>query len=241
MSNHEKIVKEVLAALERDSRVDLHHSPINVSCADGILTLEGEAPDIASKKISLEIAAAVHGVTGIVDRLQVAPAEPMEDGTIRDHVCDAMLQEPAFKEYAIRVNVKNMWESVREAPGDPAGIIEIEVGDGIVTLNGRIGSLCHKRLAGVLAWWVPGSRDVVNGLEVDPPEEDNDDEVIDAVRMALEKDPFVNAGQIRVTCRDYSVTLDGLVPKPLEREMAAADAWYVFRVGNVINRIELSE
>jgi hypothetical protein len=25
-------------------------------------------------------------------------------------------------------------------------------------------------LAGVLAWWVPGVRDVVDGIELDPPE-----------------------------------------------------------------------
>jgi osmotically-inducible protein OsmY len=241
MSNHEQTVKEVLAALEHDPRVDLHHDPVMARYNDGVLTLEGESPNIASKKIILEIAAAVTGVTGIVDRLRVTPAEAMEDGAIRDHVSDAILQEPVFQEYSIRVNVKNIWESVREAPGRPVGIIEIEVGDGIVTLNGRVGSLCHKRLAGVLAWWIPGSRDVVNGLEVDPPEEDNDDEVVDAVRLVLEKDPFVNASQIRVTCHDYAVTLEGLVPKPLEREMAEADAWYVFRVGNVINKIESSE
>ncbi len=108
-------------------------------------------------------------------------------------------------------------------------------------LNGRMGSLCHKRLAGVLAWWVPGSRDVVNGLEVVPPEEDSDDEVIDAVRLVLEKDPFIRADQIRVSCRDYRVTLEGLVPKPLEREMAEADAWYVFCVSDVINLLESEE
>ncbi len=241
MPNHDLIVKEVLAALERDPRVDLHHSPITASYADGVLTLEGEAPNIAAKKRGLEIAAAVPGVTGIVDRLRVTPAEAMEDGVIRDHVCDAMVQEPAFREYSIRASVRNAWESVREVPGEASGVIEIEVGDGIVTLNGRVGSLSHKRLVGVLAWWIPGCRDVVNGLEVDPPEEDSDDEVVDAVRMALEKDPFVNAGQIRVSCRDYAVTLEGLVPKPLEKDMAEADAWYVFRVGNVINRIESSE
>jgi osmotically-inducible protein OsmY len=70
----------------------------------------------------------------------------------------------------------------------------------------------------------------VNGLEVDPPEEDNDDEVRDAVRLVLEKDPFVNASQIKVSCRNFEVTLEGLVPKPLERAMAEAAAWYVFRV-----------
>lgn len=241
MANHVQIEKEVLAALERDPRVDLHHYPVTAGQADGVLTLEGDVRNIAAKKRVLEIAAAVPGVTGIVDRLCVAPAEVMEDGVIRDHVCDALAQESAFKEYSIKANDRGAWETVREIGAEQAGDIEIEVRDGIVTLNGRVGSLSHMRLAGVLAWWVPGSRDVVNGLEVEPPEEDSDDEVVDAVRMVLEKDPFVNAGQIRVSCRDYSVTLDGLVPKPMEKEMAESDAWYVFRVDNVINRIEVSE
>ncbi len=34
--------------------------------------------------------------------------------------------------------------------------------------------LIHVRVsAGVLAWWVPGSRDVVNGIAVELPEEDS--------------------------------------------------------------------
>ena len=38
-----------------------------------------------------------------------------------------------------------------------------------MTLNGRVPGLPSRRLAGVLAWWVPGVRDVVNGIELDPP------------------------------------------------------------------------
>jgi osmotically-inducible protein OsmY len=241
VTRNEKIISQVMAALEQEPRVDLHHYPIRLGHSDGILTVEGETRNVAAKKIALEIAAAVPGVTGIVDRLRTTPAEIMEDGAIRDHVCDALVQEPVFREYTIRAFVKGTWESFREALSEPSGIIEVEVGEGVVVLNGRVGSLSHKRLAGVLAWWVPGSRDVVNGLEVDPPEEDNDDEVSDAVRLVLEKDPFVNAGQVKISCRDYVVTLEGLVPKPLEKEMAEADAWYVFRVGEVINKLEVAE
>lgn len=241
MTAVESIVKVVLSALEREPRVDLHHYPVRVEYEGGIITLEGETCTVAAKKLGLELAAAVPGVTGIVDRLRVVRAEPMEDGAIRDHVCGALLQEPAFQGYALRALVKGSWETVRQTPGEADGILEIEVSDGVVTLNGRAGSLSHMRLAGVLAWWVPGSRDVVNGLEVVPPEEDNDDEVADAIRLVLEKDPFVNAGQIRVRCANYKVTLEGLVPKPLEKGMAEADAWYVFRVGEVVNRIEVAE
>ncbi len=232
------IIKEVLAALEREPRVNLHGFSVTVEFDDGTLTLIGETEGVAAKKLALELAAAVPGVTGIVDRLRVAPAEAMEDGAIRDHVSDALATEPVFQEYAVRALVKGGLESLREPP-ESAGVVEVEVADGVVILNGRVGSLSHKRLAGVLAWWVPGSRDVVNGLDVVPPMEDNDDEVSDAVRLVLEKDPFVNASQIRVSCRNYVVTLDGVVPKEKERDMAEADAWYVFRVNRVANRLEV--
>ena len=94
-------------------------------------------------------------------------------------------------------------ETYHEVLEEPAGVITFTVEDGVVTLDGRVPSLSHKRLAGVLVWWVPGSRDVINGLEVSPIQEDNDDEVTDAIRLVLEKDPFINAGQIQLRIRRF--------------------------------------
>jgi osmotically-inducible protein OsmY len=113
------------------------------------------------------------------------------------------------------------------------------VNDGVVTLNGEVPSLSHKRLAGVLAWWVPGCRDVVNGLEEVPPEEDNDDELSEAVRLVLERDLFVNSTKIRVATKDAIVTLEGLVPNPAMKVMAERDAWYVVGVKEVVNNIHV--
>jgi osmotically-inducible protein OsmY len=102
-------------------------------------------------------------------------------------------------------------------------------------------NLSHKRLAGVLAWWIPGSWDVINGLEVIPSQEDNDDEVTDAVRLVLEKDRFVEASQIRVSTQNYVGTLEGLVATETIKEMAEFDAWYVFRVNRVVNKLAVQE
>lgn len=74
-----------------------------------------------------------------------------------------------------------------------------------------------------------------------PPERDSDEEMIDAVRLVLEKDPFVNADQIMVTSKQRVVTLAGLVASEAEREMAEQDAWYVFGVDKVINKLEAQE
>ncbi|AJE03773.1 BON domain-containing protein [Geobacter pickeringii] len=241
MKSNREILKEIEASFEREPRINLHAWPLRMELDAGVLTLEGEVEHVAAKKLALELGGAATGVDGIVDRLRVAPAETMEDMEIRDHLTDAFLQEPAFADYAIHALVFGRWESVREAPREPTGLLQVEADGGIVTLNGQVTSLSHKRLAGVLAWWVPGSRDVVNGIEVIPPEEDNDDEITDAVRLVLEKDPFVNASQLRVGCRDRVVTLDGAVPKPKEKDMAEADAWYVFGVDKVVNRLVVLE
>jgi osmotically-inducible protein OsmY len=205
------------------------------------MILEGTVKNVAAKKLGLELAAATPGVRAIVDRLKVAPSAPMTDDEICDHVRDALLQEPAMLNCAIRVRAKGRVENVRAAMAEPAGFIEIAVEDGNVLLEGQAPSLSHKRLAGVLAWWVPGSANVLNCIEVTPPEEDNDDEITDATRIALEKDPFVNADQISVTTRDRVVTLEGVAPNKDEKEMAEFDAWYVFGVDKVINKIEIQQ
>ena len=127
-------------------------------------------------------------------------------------------------------------EAARKEPLEPAPSIHMEVRDGVVTLNGQVPSLSHKRLAGVLAWWVPGTREVINGLEDVPPEADNDDELIDAVRLVLEKDPFVNASKIRVSAKDWVITLDGLVPTEAMKQMAERDTGYVLDVKSVVNK-----
>jgi osmotically-inducible protein OsmY len=240
MKTEERIVIEVAAALERETSVNLHRFPLYLGFADGALTIEGEVENIMAKKRALKLAAAVPGVAGIIDRIRLVPATQMEDGEIRDHVCTALLAENLLAPCAIWAIVKGKPEVVRETDG-AIGSIEVEVTDGAVVLNGAVSSLSAKRLAGVLAWWVPGSRDVVNGLEVSPPEEDNDDEVVDAVRLVLEKDPFVNAAQIRVGCRNFSVNLEGLVKTEAQRQMAEADAWYVFRVDRVVNLLQVEE
>lgn len=238
MANPQETLEAVRKALYSEARIDLAHNPIRLTLSAGDLVIDGEVADIAAKKLALERAAAIADVRGIVDRLRVTPAEHMGDGAVRDLVRDALLGEPALAACSIRVSVKNRWEPVRILDS-AAGTIDITVAEGVVTLDGAVQGLGVKRLAGVLAWWVPGSRDVINGLGVTPPEADNDGEISDAVRLALEKDPLVNPDQIRVSTRDAVVLLQGQVPTESERDAAEFDAWYVFGVDKVVNEIQL--
>jgi osmotically-inducible protein OsmY len=236
MPETERVIRHVRNALEHDSRLKLHRGQIAVTSEpDGTLVLEGETDSIAAKKIALEIAASAPGSTGIVDRLRVKPALPMGDGEIRDRVRDALIEEPAFARHAIYVAHNTSAPPLH--PVAPCDYIEAEVNDGVVTLNGQVESLSHKRLAGVLVWWVPGIRDVVNGLDVQPSEEDTDDEISDAVRTALEKDRLIRSDSIRVTTRNAVVTLAGVAANDEQAAMAEADAWYVFGVNGVVNHL----
>jgi osmotically-inducible protein OsmY len=238
MSDNERILDAVRATLRSEAAVDFQNHPLEFRLEGDTLTMTGELPSVPAKKLALERAAALPGIEGIVDRLRVTPAQTMGDGAIRDEVRKAFLQEPAFSAFCLRETRGGQTELVQEL-AERNGTIEYEVVDGVVTLNGEVPGLGHKRLAGVLAWWIPGSRDVVNGIAENPPEQDNDDEVSDGVRTALEKDVFVNSGQIRVSTRDYVVTLEGQVATEAEKGMAERDAWYVFGVDKVLNKLSV--
>lgn len=239
MQPNDAVLKQVEAALQRVSRMDLQRFPLAMDLKDGSLILEGEAADIACKKLALEAAGAVSGVRGIVDRLRVTPSERLGDGAVRDSFCELLLRDVDFQNCTLRARVSGKVEIRREAVAESSGSIEISVEDGVITLTGHVISLSHKRVAGVLAWWARGCRDVINGLAVEPPEEDNDDEITDALRLVLETDPLVPADQIGIGTRNYVVTLKGVVSTEEEKKRAEMDAWYLFAVDKVINHIEV--
>lgn len=234
-----RILKEVRAAFEREPRINLHKYPVRMLLSDDVLMLEGEAEHIAAKKLSLELAAGVSGVSGIVDRLHVTPSTRMGDGAILDAVRNALLQESTLMNCSIYVIRKGQVETVREITQEPHGVIRVSVKEGVVLLDDHVTSLWQKRIAGLLAWWVPGSRDVINGMEVVPDQADSEEELTKTVRIVLKKDPFINGDRIGVTARQSVVTIDGEVPSVPQKEMAEFDAWYVFGVDNVVNRLEV--
>ena len=231
--------ERALSAIRSVARIGPHFKPTALEIeADGTATIQAEVDNIAIKRLALERLAATKGITAIVDRLRVKPAQAMSDDGILDHLRKAYAAEPAFAGLRIAECEAGRRKLVQDAP-DGRGEIEIEVKKGVVILNGRVPGLVSKRLAGVLAWWVPGSRDVVNGIAVEPPEEDSPDEIEEAVRIALDKDPFVDDSQVRVGVRHRTVRLTGAVRSREARDAAEWDAWYVFGVDDVVNELEV--
>ena len=240
-SSDERSVLDALAAsLSRDPQLTFASGPL-LALADRVLTVEGEVADVRTKKLTLERLAASRAVGLIDDRLRVVPAERMGDAAIRDHLVPMILGDSSFDECAIDVLEDGRIERLREARaiGQPKGNMRIAVSGGVVTLDGTVPSRNHARLASALAWWVPGTRDVKDFLGARVPEEFDELDLVEGIRIVLEKDPLVDAGQIRVSAHDTSITLDGTVSCALERSAAERDAWFVPDVGEVVNRLQL--
>jgi len=239
MNQNNELGKAVAAALEVEPRVDLHRNPIEIRVDGGEVTLSGLVEDVAAWRRALLAASRVPGVEVVHDRLCVKPVQEMGDGEIADHLRDALYEEPAFCEYDLNVIDPRTGEAkpVRHLGPAARGTITASVSAAAVTLRGEVQSLSHRRLAGVLAWWVPGVCAVSNELVVEPPEEDSDEEIRDAVRLVLEKNRFVDVTGIRVACRDGVVTLSGTVPNAGQARLAENDAWYVAGVVDVVNEL----
>jgi osmotically-inducible protein OsmY len=232
------IIEQALTLMRSEPRIGPHFRPRELSVnSHGMVTIEAEVENVGQKRLALERIAGIRGVSGIIDRLHVRPAVQMSDDGIIDHLRKAFAGELSFRGERISEREGEKLSLVQDAPGGAIGDIDFEVADGIVTLNGAVPSLTAKRLAGVVAWWVPGVRDVINGIVVEPDEEDAPIQIEEAVRLALEKDPLVDASQIRVGARERTVRLTGLVRSDAIRHAAEADAWYVFGVDDVVNDI----
>jgi osmotically-inducible protein OsmY len=232
--------KQVHAALERESRINLHRHPVRIDTLDGTVTLEGEVADVAAKKLALQLAGAVQGVQGVVDKLRVDPGERRGDGAVRDSAARLLLQQAELRNCALSARNSERIDVLRQVGEDAAGDIRLSVTDGVIVLEGHVISQSHRRFAGALAWWTPGRRDVINALEVRPAYEDRDDEIAEVLRLVLEADPELDADQIRPNCNGKVVFLDGAVPTELQRRRAEQDAWSLLSIRGVVNRLEIS-
>lgn len=232
--------QQVQAALAAEPRLDLRSHPIRLRTEGARLVLEGEVPDVAAKRMACAAAQRAAGDCEVIDALRLAPAEPRTDRQVRDALANALLHQRELHNCTVRQQDHGRREFLQEAHDDwPSGEIELQVEDGEITLTGKVISLSHKRMIEALAWRTPGCRNVIDRLQVVPAEDDNDDELTDAIRLVLEMDPHVHADQLGVRSEDGVVTLAGVLRRDEEKRLAEMDAWSVWGVRDVRNRIEV--
>lgn len=240
MVDEQAAVKAIRAQLERESAVHIHRNTISFRFTDHTLTAEGEVDTIAAKRLAMRIIRAHSPTERVVDHLRVTPVERREDGAIRDSLVAAFTQESAFHDCSVAIWNKGELEPVTDATGQSPCYMQIAVDEGVVTLEGEVISLSHRRLALLLAWWATGTRDVVDRLHVVPDEEDTDAELMDAIQLALDKDPMLRGEMIRARSERGAVTLEGMARGEVARQIAEDDVWYLGGVSRIDNRIRVA-
>ncbi len=201
---------------------------------EGRLVLSGAAPDIAARRRLVREAAALPGVTCIVDRLQLGDSEPRGDRAIRDSLRDAFYADTAFENCQL-VAIDRGTPTVLRRRAAPIGRVVFEIEDGVVSLDGALPQHALKQRAGLHAWRVGGRRDVINGIAVEaevPPEA-----LAEAVRGALASDHALDASELAVEDAESGVRLLGRTPSDAQRRRAECNAWYIDGVADVINDI----
>lgn len=239
---HEQVLRKALASINADEQIDMSFFPFPMEVRDKKLVLDGEVGSIAAKRLAVRLAGKIQGINGVIDQIHVTPAEPKGDGEIVNSLTQLLLGQIDLRNCALRRRLGNRIESLREPIHEyKSGEITYSVAEGTVTLEGSVISQSHRRIAEVLAWWVPGSSNVINLIAIVPEERDTDDEVSDAIHLALEMDPLLpHADQIIVNTNAGVVTLDGAIASDEEKQIAEFDAWCVPGVADVENRLAVT-
>lgn len=135
------IARRIRAALEQAEDVDLHHNRIELQVGE-VIRLEGEVDNIAVKRRARQIAQAIAGSTPVEDRLMLRVETRRGDDQLRQAVLEALMTEPAFRDYAVGERADGPPDDGEERYG-----IAVEVSASRVRLHGRANSPSHRRLA----------------------------------------------------------------------------------------------
>lgn len=227
-----EVTEQIRAGLEREPDVNLHRDKIEV-IADDSIRLVGRVQDIRSKRKALHVARERGDTWQVHDELRVERGERLPDDQIADEVVKTLTGDADFRD--IPVSRDTRVSLSREGHG-----MHVACDDTVVRLEGSLPSLNHRRLAEVLAWWVPGVTDVDNRVVVDPAEEDNDGEISEALRLVIEKDPALNADEINAVVKNAEATLAGRVASSEQAERAVLDCWFVPGVHEVKNELRIA-
>ena len=159
MQRSDTVLKQVMAAFERESHLKLHNHPIHMSFDGDALTVAGEVPDIASKKRLLQLTQLHSEATRLVDQLRVTANPPVGDGELRTHICERLAQAVDFRNCVICARIKGELELTLSANQEVRkvqirlGPFNMEPKPGSLLVNGKIVAVSNTEHSGD-SWWI---------------------------------------------------------------------------------------
>ncbi|MDG5816002.1 BON domain-containing protein [Chitinispirillales bacterium ANBcel5] len=199
--SNEETKKRIVDQLFWDSRVDA--SEVLVEVSNGAVHLYGTVPTAYARESAESDVWAVPGVKVVENRIAVR------------------LDQPAAPPRAeLRDNIRNIFDWDTALSGED---IVISVDNGVVTLEGAVGSYWQKKRAEELAKHVAGVILVDDRLGVTPKHDLNDEIIAEDIIDALDRNIDIDIDMIDVMVEEGRVRLSGKVPD-----------WAAYKAANTI-------
>lgn len=216
MTQDDMIKQKVEEALSEN----MHNSSlgVNVQVEKGYVTLTGIVDVLSEKDYAERVVNSISGIKGVNNALTVGMDGEITDEQITQQVIGKFISEPQLEAQEVGATTKR----------------------GAVYLQGRVKTLAEANIARELASTVMGVKDVVmNQLKIgDNLEGPHDDATItNAVEVALSASEEVSARDVRTSCRNGVIYLDGTVNTLKEKETAGRLASTVPGVRQVVNNL----
>ena len=219
----EELLESVHHALVLDPAANSYQ--IQIGAHRGIVTLQGAVDSFAQRQLADVVASGVRGVREVENRITIRPSPSRPDSEIEADVSDRL-----------------RWDVLIDATK-----LSVESEDGMLSLDGRVGTPAERSRAYANAW-VRGVRSVdVSELYVSPELTDHelrrasahppDTEVANAVGEALSYDPRVQRGDVRIRVANGVVALEGQVDNLKAKRAAEEDARETVGVVRIDDRI----
>lgn len=221
-----KIRADIVAALATDPATDSWE--IGVTVNDGLASLSGTVESFAESELATTIAKSIAGVREVQNNISYTFSTTRVDSEILKDI-----------------NQRLRWDARIDE-----GLVSVEVDQGIVTLDGSVGSVYERDLV-INDAWVFGVNDVeADSLEVawwarDQMERAKSElslsnlDIRNAVIDAMRYDPRVMAFQPDVTVESGVVTLTGIVDNLKAKRAAAQNAANTYGVRYVKNFLKV--
>ena len=211
MRPDQEIQRNVEAELHWDPELDA--SDVAVTVKDGVVTLAGFVRNSTEQSAAERTSKRVIGVKAVVNDLQVKPSSERLDREIAQDAVDALS---------------------RALPTVSPGV-KVTVRDGSISLEGEVPWDFQRQLAEKAVREVPGVKDVLNLIEVEPKAAPMDLKA--QIEQALKRSAEVHAKDIVVESDKGVVTLRGKVRSWAEKDEVAKAAWRAPGIREVRNYI----
>lgn len=217
---------DVETALLEDPVADSYE--LQVAVDDSVVTLKGEVESWVEEQLAVKIAKSIRGVRKVEDEIDIHYTAKRSDFEINQEIKKRMNLDPYLE----------------------SDLLTVEVDDGVVRLDGSVGSLAEKSIAEIDSWVTGVSEVKVEDVAVDfwlgnemrrkkKINIKGDDEIKRAVQDALFYDPRTLSFKIDVSVSNGIVSLYGTVDNLRAKKKAGINARNTLGVVTVRNYIKV--